>query len=117
MDRPHDAIGDHSIAVDTCNRFHQKRNVSWQISMPRSNSRSSTCRSESGYRMYIITVWRPTSGELLNQRMGFGTARSYGTQRLGSSRFALTLPGRRFDIHCRMLDTSPPEAIREFWTT
>ena len=30
------------------NRFHQKRTVSWQISMPRSNSRSSTCRSDSG---------------------------------------------------------------------
>ncbi len=29
------------------NRFHQYRTVSWQISMPRSNKRSSTCRSES----------------------------------------------------------------------
>ena len=30
------------------NRFHHNRTVSWQISIPRSKSRSSTCRSESG---------------------------------------------------------------------
>ena len=30
------------------NRFHQKRTASWQISMPRSNNRSSTCRNDSG---------------------------------------------------------------------
>ena len=30
------------------NRFHQYRTVSWQISTPRSNRRTSTCRSDSG---------------------------------------------------------------------
>ena len=30
------------------NRFHQYRTVSWQISTPRSNGRSSTCRNDSG---------------------------------------------------------------------
>ena len=33
------------------NLFHQKRTVSWLISMPRSCSRSSTLRSDSGNRM------------------------------------------------------------------
>jgi transposase-like protein len=30
------------------NLFHQSRTVSWQMSMPRSNSRSSTLRRDSG---------------------------------------------------------------------
>jgi hypothetical protein len=30
------------------NRFHQNRTVSWQISIPRSNSRSSTWRIDRG---------------------------------------------------------------------
>jgi hypothetical protein len=47
------------------NRFHQWRTVSWQISMPRSCSRSSTFRSDSGYFTYIITVSRITSGDEL----------------------------------------------------
>src|SRR3546814_2239374 len=50
------------------NRFHQNRTVSWQMSMPRSNSRSSTWRSDSGNRAYIITVRRITSGELLKAK-------------------------------------------------
>lgn len=52
------------------NRFHQSRTVSWQMSMPRSASRSSTFRSDSGYRTYIMTTSRMTSGELSNQRNG-----------------------------------------------
>jgi hypothetical protein len=56
-------------------RFHQKRTVSWQRSIPRSGSRSSTFRSDSGYFTYIITTRRITSGELLKQRNGlFGAA-------------------------------------------
>src|SRR6516162_8861927 len=47
------------------NRFHQKRTVSWLISIPRSAKRSSTLRSESGYLTYIMTTRRMTSGELL----------------------------------------------------
>lgn len=41
---------------------HQKRTVSWLTSMPRSNSRSSTFRSESGNRIYNITARRMISG-------------------------------------------------------
>jgi hypothetical protein len=47
------------------NRFHHIRTVSWQMSMPRSNSRSSTFRKLSGKRTYISTTRRITSGELL----------------------------------------------------
>ena len=47
------------------NLFHQSRTVSWQMSMPRSNSRSSTFRRHSGNRTYIITTRRITSGEEL----------------------------------------------------
>ena len=39
-------------------------------SIPRSASRSSTLRSDSGYRTYIITTRRITSGELLKYRNG-----------------------------------------------
>src|SRR5271154_2009018 len=44
-------------------RFHQNRTVSWLISIPRSASRSSTLRSDSGYLTYSITTRRMTSGE------------------------------------------------------
>ena len=47
------------------NRFHQNRTVSWQMSMPRSNSKSSTFLSDSGNRTYIMTTSRITSGEEL----------------------------------------------------
>jgi hypothetical protein len=46
-------------------RFHQYRTVSWLISMPRSCRRSSTFRSDSGNRTYIITSRRITSGDVL----------------------------------------------------
>jgi hypothetical protein len=52
------------------NLFHQSRTVSWRMSMPRSNSTSSTFRNDSGYRTYIITTSRITSGEESNQRNG-----------------------------------------------
>ena len=52
------------------NRFHHSRTVSWQMSMSRSASRSSTFRSDSGYFTYISTTRRITSGELSNQRNG-----------------------------------------------
>src|SRR5271169_4321580 len=52
------------------NRFHQNRTVSWLMSIPRSASRSSTLRSDSGYLTYIITTRRITSGELLKYRNG-----------------------------------------------
>lgn len=53
------------------NRFHQSRSVSWQMSMARSASRSSTFRSDSGYFTYVITTTRMTSGELSKYRNGF----------------------------------------------
>ena len=43
---------------------------SWQMSMPRSKSRSSTLGSDSGYLTYIMTTSRITSGEESNQRNG-----------------------------------------------
>lgn len=46
------------------NLFRQSRTVSCQMSMPRSPSRSSTFRSDSGCFTYIITTRRITSGEL-----------------------------------------------------
>ena len=54
------------------NRRHQSLTVSWQMSIPRSCSRSSTFLSDSGYLTYIITTRRITSGELSNQRNGSG---------------------------------------------
>jgi hypothetical protein len=54
------------------NLFHQRRTVSWQMSIPRSNSRSSTFRSDSGKRTYIITTRRITSGDELKRRNGLG---------------------------------------------
>jgi hypothetical protein len=51
-------------------QFDQNRTVSWLMSIPRSAKRSSTFRSDSGYRTYIITTRRMTSGELLKYRNG-----------------------------------------------
>jgi hypothetical protein len=54
------------------NLFHQKRIVSWQTSIPRSKSRSSTLRNDSGKRTYISTTSRITSGDELNRLNGEG---------------------------------------------
>jgi hypothetical protein len=51
------------------------------MSIPRSAKRSSTFRSDSGYRTYIITTRRITSGELLKYRNGLRMAQSYHGQR------------------------------------
>ncbi len=59
-----------SAASSGPNRFHQNLTVSWLMSIPRSAKRSSTLRSESGYRTYIITTRRMTSGELLKYLNG-----------------------------------------------
>ena len=47
------------------------------MSIPRSAKRSSTFRSDNGYRRYIITTRRITSGELLKYRNGLRMALSY----------------------------------------
>src|SRR5271165_1447709 len=73
------------------NRFHQNRTVSWLMSIPRSASRSSTLRSDSGYLTYIITTRRMTSGELLKYRNGLLMAQAYNGQGLRQA-FSLTLP-------------------------
>src|SRR5690606_26921632 len=52
------------------NRFHQKRTVSWQMSMPRSNNESSTFHSDSGKRTYISTTSRMTAGDELKRLNG-----------------------------------------------
>lgn len=45
------------------NLFHQSLTVSWQISIPRSNSGSSTFRDDSGKRMYVSITSRISSGK------------------------------------------------------
>ncbi len=52
------------------NRFHQNRTVSWLMSIPRSASKCSTLRNDSGYLTYIISARRMTSGEQLKYRNG-----------------------------------------------
>jgi hypothetical protein len=58
------------------------------MSMPRSNSRSSTFRNDSGKRTYIITTSLITSGEELKRRNG-------------EEGFALDLRLIRAGYHCR----------------
>jgi len=58
----------------------------------RSNRISSTCRSDSGKRIYIITTRRITSGELLKLRKGLRIAGGEGSSPGGSSQFTLTMP-------------------------
>ena len=60
------------------NLFHHSRTVSWQMSIPRSNKRSSTFRKLSGKRTYINTIKRITSGDELKQRNGLGGLRARG---------------------------------------
>lgn len=52
-----------SPANNGLNLFHHSLTVSWQISIPRSNSRSSTFRNDSGKRMYVSISSRITSGK------------------------------------------------------
>ena len=54
-----------SAANSGPNRFHQCRTVSWQMSTPRSASRSSTFRKLSRKRTYIITTNLMISGHEL----------------------------------------------------
>ena len=59
-----------SAVKNGAKRFHHSRTVSWQTSMPRSNSRFSTLRSDNGKRTYSITTSRITSGKERNYRNG-----------------------------------------------
>src|SRR5271166_1753761 len=88
------------------NRFHQNRTVSWLMSNPRSASRSSTLRSESGYRTYIITTKRITSGELLKYRNGLLMAQAYHGQRR-REKTGLTVPfSAMANVDRRMADAA-----------
>ena len=60
--------------------------------MPRSDSRSSTCRSDRGKRTYIITARRITSGEVLKYRNGFFIQGRYKIRFSSSIRILLTIP-------------------------
>jgi hypothetical protein len=60
-------------------RFHQNRTVSWVTSMPCSWSRSSTFRSDSGKRIYIITARRIISGDVLKYLNGLRICGGYET--------------------------------------
>lgn len=63
-----------SLANNGPNLFHHIHMVSWQISMPRSASKSPTLRKLSGNLAYIITTSWITSGDELkyrNVRAGF----------------------------------------------
>jgi len=60
------------LPTDAAGVSHHIRTVSWQMSMPRSNSRSSTLRELSGKRTYISTTRRITSGDELKRRNGLG---------------------------------------------
>ncbi len=62
----------HPLAPDVCGKQWPElvppqpyRLVSWQMSIPRSNSKSSTLRSDSGNRTDIITINQITSGDEL----------------------------------------------------
>ena len=65
MHLEHRPILDANIGPKRC---HQKRTASWLTSIPRSCSRSSTFRNDSGKRMYSITASRMTSGDVLKYR-------------------------------------------------
>ena len=70
--------------------------VSWLTSMPRSCSRSSTFRSESGKRMYNITARRMISGLVLKylKEAGLVMGKSYATPLPHSRKVLLTRPFR-----------------------
>jgi hypothetical protein len=83
-------------AVNICpNRLRHTRTVSWQMSMPRSWHRSSTCRGDRGNPICITTARRITSGDVLKYRNEFRIHRRYETRLTGSSEFTLTPPRTR----------------------
>ena len=57
--------------------------------------------------MYIITVRRITSGELLKYRKGFLTRGGYGTALPRSTSFSLTLPGLPLQAEATRLGSNP----------
>ena len=91
------------LLVSKGNLFHQKRTVSWLMSIPRSNSRASTFRSDSGNRTYIMTTRRMISGEELKQRnglagwRGLGIGRNYPPKPALQSRFICSDSAGLFD--------------------
>ena len=64
------------------------------MSIPRSDSRSSTLRSDSGYFTYIITARRIISGELLKYRKGLLMTGTSPNQRWPQM-IGLTMPAKK----------------------
>lgn len=83
-----------SAAKSGPNLCHQNRTVAWLISWPRSCSRSSTFRSESGNRTYIMTARRMISCEVLKYLKGPGLVlrKCYSAPCPAATRVPLTLP-------------------------
>ena len=73
-------------------RFHQNCTAAWQRSGPRPKGTSSPGLIDGGWRAYIISGTRVTSGEPSKWRKGWRTAGGYGTPSAGSSRFAPAKP-------------------------
>src|SRR5271169_4765419 len=87
-------------------RFHQNRTVSWLMSIPRPAKRSSTLRSDSGYRTYIITTRWITSGELLKYRNGLLMTEAVGKR---GENFRTTEQSKTFRD---FFDSERPEASK-----
>lgn len=70
--RPHTPIRRFRISAANVgpNRCHQQRTALWLTSIPRSCSKSSTLRSDSGKRMYIMTARRMISRDVLKYLNG-----------------------------------------------
>ena len=61
-------------------------------------------KSWQGYRIYIITVRRMISGELLKWWKGFFIGRGYGRALSASSQFGLTMPSDCLILFHTLLD-------------
>src|ERR1017187_5398681 len=83
------------------NLFHQNRTVSWLMSIPRSDSRSSTLRSDSGYFTYIITARRIISGELLKYRKGLLMTGTYPKPEVAPNDWSDNAHRRATGVHPR----------------
>ena len=67
------------LAVDQMALEVECRTVAWQMSIPRSASKSSTLRKLKGKRTYIITISRMMSGEELKKQSGLAGLQGRGT--------------------------------------
>ena len=84
--------------------------ASWLTPIPRSWSRSSTFRRDSGKRTYNITAKLMISGDVLNYRKGLGFVipQGYATALPCSSKFNLTMLSGRLTICSKTGSNLPP---------